>query len=160
MKQFASSNNGHLSGGMFADDIFQRLTVLKPAFIKCFNLHITNFTPIRARPYRIPNLQGLALEFHKHYNKTMKLKKKPVKPLPHAVATQVITLISTSFGLVAALAWNEAIKEYVEVFIKPYFAKSSGVISLFIYAIAITAIAVLVTIQATRILERINSKKV
>lgn len=90
----------------------------------------------------------------------MKAKKKISKPLHHAVATQVITLISTSFGLVAALAWNEAIKEYVAVFIKPYFAKGSGVISLFIYAIAITIIAVVITIQATRILEKINSKKV
>lgn len=90
----------------------------------------------------------------------MKLKKKATKPLPHAVATQVITLISTSFGLVAALAWNEAIKEYVTVFIKPYFAKGSGVISLFIYATAITIIAVVITIQSTRVLERLNSKKV
>lgn len=90
----------------------------------------------------------------------MKAKKKIAKPLPHAVAIQVVTLISTSFGLVAALAWNEAIKEYVTVFIKPYFAKGSGVISLFIYAIAITIIAVVITIQSTRILEKINSKKV
>lgn len=89
----------------------------------------------------------------------MKAKKKTPNALTHTVATQVITLISTSFGLVAALAWNEAIKEYVSVFIKPYFAKGSGVISLFIYAVAITIIAVIITIQATRILERINSKK-
>lgn len=93
------------------------------------------------------------------YNRTMKSKKKPVKHLTHAVAAQVVTLISTSFGLVAALAWNEAIKEYVNEFIKPYFAKGSGVISLFIYATAITIITVLITIQSTRILEKINSKK-
>ena len=90
----------------------------------------------------------------------MKSKKKTPKRLSHLVATQVVTLISTSFGLVAALAWNEAIKEYVTEFIKPYFAKGSGVISLFIYALAITIIAVIITIQSTRILERINSKKV
>ncbi|HCQ31310.1 TPA: hypothetical protein DIU27_02930 [Candidatus Collierbacteria bacterium] len=73
---------------------------------------------------------------------------------------QVITLVSTSFGLVAALAWNEAIKEYVAVFIKPYFAKGSGVISLFIYAMAVTVVAVLITIQSTRVLEKIRTKKV
>jgi len=89
----------------------------------------------------------------------MKAKKKPAKHLPRTVVTQVITLISTSFGLVAALAWNEAIKEYVTVFIKPYFAKGSGVISLFIYATAITIIAVIITIQSTRVLERLNAKK-
>lgn len=89
----------------------------------------------------------------------MKKKKKSVKPLPHAIADQIITLISTSFGLVAALAWNEAIKEYVSVFIKPYFAKGSGVISLFIYAVVITIVAVIITIQTARILKKINPKK-
>jgi hypothetical protein len=89
----------------------------------------------------------------------MKNKKKPAKQLHQAVITQVISLISTSFGLVAALAWNEAIKEYVSEFIKPYFAKGSGVISLFIYAIVITVVAVLITIQSTRLLEKLESKK-
>ncbi|PJB48507.1 hypothetical protein CO104_01120, partial [Candidatus Collierbacteria bacterium CG_4_9_14_3_um_filter_43_16] len=62
----------------------------------------------------------------------MKTKKKLEGHLHRVVIVQVITLISTSFGLVAALAWNEAIKEYVDVFIKPYFAKGLGVISLFV----------------------------
>jgi hypothetical protein len=88
----------------------------------------------------------------------MKNKKKPVKLLTQAVTTQIITLISTSFGLVAALAWNEAIKEYVNVFIKPYFAKGSGVVSLFVYATIITIVAVLVTIQLAHLLERLSSK--
>lgn len=90
----------------------------------------------------------------------MKTKKKPVTRLTSVVATQIITLISTSFGLVAALAWNEAIKEYVTVFIKPYFAQGSGVISLFIYATTITVVAVLVTLQLAHVLERLNSKPV
>ena len=90
----------------------------------------------------------------------MKTKKKPTTQLHKAIVVQVINLISTSFGLVAALAWNEAIKEYVTVFVKPYFAKGSGVISLFIYALAITVLAVLITIQTTRILERLQTKKV
>ena len=88
----------------------------------------------------------------------MKSKKKPSAALHKAIVVQIISLVSTSFGLVAALAWNEAIKEYVSVFIKPYFAKGSGVISLFIYAFAITTVAVLITIQSTRILERLDSK--
>ena len=90
----------------------------------------------------------------------MAIKKESDKRIHRIMVTQVITLISTSFGLVAALAWNEAIKEYVNVFIKPYFAKGSGVISLFIYASAITTIAVIITVQSTKIIERINSKNV
>ncbi|KKT40755.1 hypothetical protein A3K29_00390 [Candidatus Collierbacteria bacterium RIFOXYB2_FULL_46_14] len=88
----------------------------------------------------------------------MTLKKKPSTALHKAIVVQMVSLVSTSFGLVAALAWNEAIKEYVSVFIKPYFAKGSGVVSLFIYALAITTIAVLITIQTTRVLERLDSK--
>ncbi len=89
----------------------------------------------------------------------MKKKKKFVKPLPHTIVNQIVTLISTSFGLVAALAWNEAIKEYVNVFIKPYFARGSGVISLFIYAVGITIVAVVITIQSALLLKKINTKK-
>lgn len=89
----------------------------------------------------------------------LKPKKQPVKHLSKTIVTQTITLITTSFGLVAALAWNEAIKEAVTEYIKPYFAKGSGAISLFIYAIAITIISVLLTIQLTKVLERIESKR-
>ncbi len=84
---------------------------------------------------------------------------KPTTALHKAIVVQIINLVSTSFGLVAALAWNEAIKEYVSVFVKPYFAKGSGVISLFVYAIFITTVAVLITIQTARILERLDTKK-
>jgi hypothetical protein len=92
------------------------------------------------------------------------MKQKPTKQaakhLSNAIAAQTISLITTSFGLVAALAWNEAIKEYVTEYIKPYFAKGSGVISLFIYAVAITIFSVLITIQLTKLLERLAAKKV
>ena len=88
-----------------------------------------------------------------------KTKKEETRHLSSAIATQTVTLITTSFGLVAALAWNEAIKEYVTEYIKPYFAKGSGVISLFIYAVAITIFSVLLTIQLTKLLERLETKK-
>jgi len=89
-----------------------------------------------------------------------KIKKSAPKPLPSTIATQIITLVTTSFGLVAALAWNAAITEYVNVYIKPYFAKGSGVISLFVYAFAITIFSVILTIQLTNILKKIDAKKV
>lgn len=90
----------------------------------------------------------------------MKTKKHPVKQVSNTIVTQIISLITTSFGLVAALAWNEAIKEYVNEYIKPYFAKGSGVISLFIYAIIITIFSVLITIQLSKFLEKLEAKKV
>lgn len=89
----------------------------------------------------------------------MKNPKKKVSKVSQEIAIQTLTLVSSSLGLVAALAWNQAIMEYVNVYIKPYFAKGSGVISLFIYAIIITAITVVVALQMARVKKRLESKK-
>lgn len=64
----------------------------------------------------------------------------------------MITLSTSGFGLVAALAWNEAIQEFVKQYIDKYFAGGSGVLSRFIYAVIITAFAVLVTYQLSKII--------
>jgi len=82
--------------------------------------------------------------------------KKKTSKISQEIAIQTLTLASSALGLVAALAWNQAITEYVNVYIKPYFAKGSGVISLFIYAIFITAITVLVAMQMARIKKRLG----
>ena len=50
-------------------------------------------------------------------------------------------LATAGFGLVAALAWNEAIRDLIDRFI----SSGSGLISRFIYAIIITFLAVLIT---------------
>jgi hypothetical protein len=49
--------------------------------------------------------------------------------------------------LVAALAWNEVVKEFVNTQIRPYFHDHTGLISLIIYALVVTTLAVLVTFQ-------------
>ncbi len=85
------------------------------------------------------------------------MKSKPAKkPIHQKVAAQTVTLITTSLGLVAALAWNEAITEYVNIYIKPRFATGSGVISLFVYALAITIFTVFITYQLTKISKKIT----
>jgi uncharacterized membrane protein (DUF106 family) len=71
-------------------------------------------------------------------------------------AKKTLTLVTSGFGLVAALAWNEVIKETVNIYIKPFFGKSSGIISLLIYAVLVTALAVLVTYQLSKIAEKKN----
>ncbi len=73
-----------------------------------------------------------------------------------AVVKQMLTLATSGFGLVAALAWNNLIQEVVNTYISPYFPKSAGVISLLIYAVLITALAVLVTVQLSKLLRRIE----
>jgi len=87
----------------------------------------------------------------------MKATKKELNKLSQEIAIQTLTLASSALGLVAALAWNQAITEYVDVYIKPYFAKGSGVISLFIYALVITTLTVVVALQMARIKKRIGT---
>jgi hypothetical protein len=53
----------------------------------------------------------------------------------------IITLIMGGFGLVAALAWNEAIKSLFEA----YLPKSGELIGKFIYAILVTFVVAIVS---------------
>lgn len=57
------------------------------------------------------------------------------------------TLIIGAFGLVAALAWNEAIREFIKLILP---ANSNGVLGLMVYASAVTVLAVVMTILITR----------
>ncbi len=82
---------------------------------------------------------------------------KSSKELPLAIIKQMLTLATSGFGLVAALAWNNVIKESVETFIKPHLPEGSNVVSLLIYALIVTTLAVLVTLQLTRIEQRLTA---
>ena len=73
------------------------------------------------------------------------------KNLPENTAKETIRLITNSLGLVAALAWNEVIKEAVNEYIKPIVGGSSGIISLFVYALVVTILVVLITFNLNRI---------
>ncbi|MEK7165283.1 MAG: DUF5654 family protein [Patescibacteria group bacterium] len=85
----------------------------------------------------------------------MKLDKN--KGIKLAILKQMVTLATSGFGLVAALAWNNVIQELVNNYIKPYLAQGSGLMSLFIYAVLITTLAVLVTYNLTKLVERLES---
>lgn len=71
---------------------------------------------------------------------------------------QLATLATSGFGVVAALAWNNVIQEFVNTYIKPYLSKGSGLVSLFLYAIGVTLLAVLVTLQLTKLADRLSKK--
>ncbi len=71
----------------------------------------------------------------------------------------MITLSTSGFGVVAALAWNDAIQSFVKEYIDKYFSAGSGIISRFIYAIIITVIAVLVTYQLAQLFKVEDEKK-
>ena len=86
--------------------------------------------------------------------------RRATKELQLAIVKQMLTLATSAFGLVAALAWNSVIQEFVSQYIKPYMPKGSGLISLLIYALIITVLAVIVTLQLSKLVEKmtINEK--
>ena len=81
------------------------------------------------------------------------------KSFKRELVEQFITLSTSGFGLVAALAWNEAIQAFVKDYIQRFYPDQSGVISKLIYAVVITIFAVLVTYQLSRIASRLGVKK-
>lgn len=83
--------------------------------------------------------------------------KKPMrKSLQLELLKQMITLSTSGFGLVAALAWNNLIQEFVNGYVKRYLPDGSGLYTLFLYALAVTVLAVIVTYQLTKIAERLE----
>jgi len=83
---------------------------------------------------------------------------KEARELQLEVIKQMLTLATSGFGLVAALAWNEMIKETVVIYIKPYLPQGSGVVSLLIYAVLVTILAVFITFNLTRIKNNLEKK--
>ena len=67
----------------------------------------------------------------------------------------MISLASAAFGVVAALAWNSAITALV----RQIFGSGAQVISLFLYAIIITIIAVIVMVNLGKVAERTAQSK-
>lgn len=81
------------------------------------------------------------------------------KEFRNVLVKQMITLATSGFGLVAALAWNDAIQSFVREYIDQYISKGSGLLSRFIYALIITVIAVFVTYQLTKLVKEDEEKK-
>lgn len=80
----------------------------------------------------------------------MSEKENQKKSLKIEILEKIAQLITAGFGLVAALAWNDAIKTlFIKIFPKP----DDNLIVMFAYALIITIIIVLVTVQVGRLIE-------
>ena len=73
-------------------------------------------------------------------------------PMKIMIVDKMSALITAAFGLVAALAWNEAIK----AIFKEIFGSSDSVVPLLIYAIVVTVAAVVLTILVARSLSKMK----
>lgn len=67
------------------------------------------------------------------------------------VLEKTLQLATAAFGLVAALAWNDAI----QTLFAQLFGEAADITAKFVYAILITAIVVFATIRLARLQERV-----
>jgi hypothetical protein len=81
--------------------------------------------------------------------------KKEFEETRREVLSETLTLINSAFALVAALAWNEAIKALIDA----YFPAGSGVYSKFTYALVVTLVLVFVTGRLSKLAARYNIEK-
>lgn len=79
-----------------------------------------------------------------------------LEQLPLAIIRNMITLATSGFGLVVALAWNELIRTTINEYLTPILGTGGGVISLLVYALTVTVLAVLVTMQLSKIEKRLK----
>lgn len=79
------------------------------------------------------------------------------KDLPLAVIKNMVSLATSGFGLVVALAWNEVIKTTVERYIDPWLGKGGSLVSMLIYAVVITLLAVFVTMQLAQVQKKLEA---
>ena len=86
-----------------------------------------------------------------------KAKKKENQKIHIEIVKQMVTLSTSAFGLVAALAWNSVIQEFVNTYVKKWLPAGSGIISLLIYALIITVLAVLITVQLSKLAEKLQN---
>jgi hypothetical protein len=85
--------------------------------------------------------------------------KKEVKKYQLEAVKQILQLSTAGFGLVAALAWNEFIKTTIDTYIKPRLGAGSHILSLAIYAIIVTLLAVFITVQLGRLEAKIEESQ-
>jgi len=74
------------------------------------------------------------------------------KRMSQAVLEKMMTLILAGFGLVAALAWDDAIKSLFE----QLFGKQNSVFAKFFYALVVTGIVVAISIKLNGLMKHIG----
>ena len=75
---------------------------------------------------------------------------------PRIVIQTMIALASAAFGLVAALAWNEAIKATIAAVL----GEADDLVGLYVYAVAATVLAIVVLLVLARLATRIGGEAV
>ena len=88
--------------------------------------------------------------------KTKKSSHEDKKKLHIEIVRQMLTLATSGFGLVSALAWNSLIQQFVATYVKRWLPEGGQLFSLLIYAVIVTILAVFVTLQLSKLLRTID----
>lgn len=80
------------------------------------------------------------------------------KELQIAIVTQMATLATSALGLVAALAWNNFIQELINNYIKKFLPANFGLFSLLLYAVIVSILAVVVTMNLSKLKKRLEEQ--
>lgn len=81
--------------------------------------------------------------------------KKQLDSIKDEATLKVIGYITAAFGLVAGLAWNEAVKGFIE----QYFPNGTdSVTAKFVYAVALSVVVALLTIVLTKAVRKLNER--
>ena len=82
--------------------------------------------------------------------------KKEANNVKKEVRAKVVGYITAGFGLVAGLAWNDAIRSLIELVFP---VQRNSVLMKFLYAVIITGLLVVVTIYLVRIFREKEEEK-
>lgn len=82
--------------------------------------------------------------------------KKEVSGINKEVRSKITGYMVTAFSLVAGLAWNDAIKSFIEYYFP---LEKNSLMAKFIYAVAITIFVVLVSVYIVRIFKGAEKKQ-
>lgn len=69
---------------------------------------------------------------------------------------KVIGFVTAAFGLVAGLAWNDAIKALIEYFFP---LETQTIFAKFMYAVVITIVVVIITVYLVRLAGKTETEK-
>ena len=74
------------------------------------------------------------------------------------VIKQTIALSTAGFALAAALAWNSLIQEFINTYFRKFIPGDGKMISMLLYAVLVTVLAVSVTLYLSKLANRIEKK--
>ena len=77
------------------------------------------------------------------------------KRQPKKILAETLTMMTSAFALVAALAWNEAIKSLIEDLVPK---EGNNILSLFIYALVVTVLVVIITSRLAKLKVRLEEQ--